>query len=76
MFQAQQRDPLVFIGAVEGYPEIDVIESWLKDNQVKTAWLLPFMSVAGDHAKTTWPEMRTIPGNPFFQVPELSATLC
>lgn len=51
MFQAQQRDPLVFIGAVEGYPEIDVIESWLKDNQVKTAWLLPFMSVAGDHAK-------------------------
>jgi len=51
MFQAQQRDPLVFIGAVEGYPEIDVIGSWLKDRQVKTAWLLPFMSVAGDHAR-------------------------
>ncbi len=51
MFQAQQKDPLVFIGAVEGYPEIDVIKSWLKDRQVKTAWLLPFMSVAGDHAR-------------------------
>jgi sirohydrochlorin cobaltochelatase len=51
MFQAQQRDPLVFIGVVEGYPEIDEIESWLAEKKIKTAWLLPFMSVAGDHAK-------------------------
>lgn len=51
MFQAQQRDPLVFIGAVEGYPEIDEIHSWLAEKKIKTAWLLPFMSVAGDHAK-------------------------
>jgi sirohydrochlorin cobaltochelatase len=51
MFQAQQRDPLVFIGGVEGYPEIGEIRSWLAEKKIKTAWLLPFMSVAGDHAK-------------------------
>lgn len=51
MFQAQQRDPLVFIGGVEGYPEIDDIQSWLAEKKIKTAWLLPFMSVAGDHAQ-------------------------
>jgi sirohydrochlorin cobaltochelatase len=51
MFQAQQRDPLVFIGVVEGYPEIDEIQSWLAEKKIKTAWLLPFMSVAGDHAR-------------------------
>ncbi|MDZ7667691.1 MAG: sirohydrochlorin cobaltochelatase [Desulfotignum sp.] len=51
MFQVQQRDPLVFIGGVEGYPEIDDIQSWLAEKKIKTAWLLPFMSVAGDHAK-------------------------
>jgi sirohydrochlorin cobaltochelatase len=51
MFQAQQRDPLVFVGAVEGYPEIGEIRSWLAEKKVKTAWLLPFMSVAGDHAR-------------------------
>jgi sirohydrochlorin cobaltochelatase len=51
MFQAQQRDPLVFIGGVEGYPEIDEIHSWLAEKKIKIAWLLPFMSVAGDHAK-------------------------
>jgi len=51
MFQAQRRDPHVFIGGVEGYPEIADIQSWLAEKKVKTAWLLPFMSVAGDHAK-------------------------
>jgi sirohydrochlorin cobaltochelatase len=51
MFQVQKRDPLVFIGGVEGYPEIDDIQSWLVEEKITTAWLLPFMSVAGDHAK-------------------------
>ena len=51
MFQAQRRDPHVFIGGVEGYPEIDDIQPWLAEKKIKTAWLLPFMSVAGDHAK-------------------------
>ncbi len=51
MFQVQLEDPNVFIGTVEGYPEISDIQSWLKKKEIKKAWLLPFMSVAGDHAK-------------------------
>jgi sirohydrochlorin cobaltochelatase len=51
MFQAQLKDPNVFIGTVEGYPTIDDIKTWLKAKKIKTAWLLPLMSVAGDHAK-------------------------
>ncbi|MDZ7664131.1 MAG: sirohydrochlorin cobaltochelatase [Desulfotignum sp.] len=39
MFQAQRRDPHVFIGGVEGYPEIDDIQSWLggKEHQDRVA---------------------------------------
>ncbi len=38
-------------GTVEGYPSIDDIKTWLKTKKTKTTWLLPLMSVAGDHAK-------------------------
>lgn len=51
MFQIQLKDPHIFIGTVEGYPEISDIESLLKAKDIKTVWLMPFMSVAGDHAK-------------------------
>jgi len=51
MFQVQQKDPNIFIGTVEGYPEIKDIQFWLKEKKIQTAWLIPFMSVAGDHAK-------------------------
>ena len=51
MFQVQLRDPNVFIGTVEGYPELGDIQTMLKARKLKTAWLMPFMSVAGDHAK-------------------------
>ena len=51
MFQVQRKDPNVFMGTVEGYPEIGHIRSWLAERQIKTVWMLPFMSVAGDHAK-------------------------
>lgn len=51
MFQVQLKDPNIFIGTVEGYPEIDTILALLKKNKVKKAYLMPFMSVAGDHAK-------------------------
>ena len=40
-----------FRGNVEGYPEIDDIQSCLEEKKTKTAWLQPFMSAAGDHAK-------------------------
>ena len=51
MFQVQLKDPNVFIGTVEGYPELGDIQALLKERNLKTAWLMPFMSVAGDHAK-------------------------
>jgi sirohydrochlorin cobaltochelatase len=51
MFQVQRKDPNVFVGTVEGYPEIEDIKVWLKEKKIQTAWLIPFMSVAGDHAR-------------------------
>ncbi|MCP3941653.1 MAG: sirohydrochlorin cobaltochelatase [Desulfobacteraceae bacterium] len=51
MFQLQLKDPNIFVGTVEGYPEIKEIKTWLGAKKIKKAWLIPFMSVAGDHAK-------------------------
>ncbi len=51
MFQLQLKDPNIFVGTVEGYPEIDNIKEWLLKKKIKKAYLMPFMSVAGDHAK-------------------------
>jgi sirohydrochlorin cobaltochelatase len=51
MFQLQLKDPNIFVGTVEGYPGIDLIEELLFKKKVKKAYLIPFMSVAGDHAK-------------------------
>lgn len=50
-FQVQLRDPYVFIGTVEWYPELDTIQALLQKNDIKKVYLMPFMSVAGDHAK-------------------------
>ena len=51
MFQLQLKDPNIFVGTVEGYPEVDLIKGLMLQKNIKTAYLLPFMSVAGDHAK-------------------------
>lgn len=51
MFQLQLKDPNVYIGTVEGFPELDTIIPLLKKNTIKKVYLMPFMSVAGDHAK-------------------------
>ena len=51
MFQLQLRDPNIFMGTVEGYPEVDDIKEMLFNKKIKKAYLMPFMSVAGDHAK-------------------------
>ena len=51
MFQLQLRDPNIFVGTVEGYPEVDLIQELLLAKKIKKAYLMPFMSVAGDHAK-------------------------
>ena len=51
MFQLQLRDPNIFVGTVEGYPEVGLIKELLLRKKIARAYLMPFMSVAGDHAK-------------------------
>ena len=51
MFQLQLEDPNIIVGTVEGYPEVDLVKELLLKNNIKKAYLIPFMSVAGDHAK-------------------------
>jgi sirohydrochlorin cobaltochelatase len=51
MFQLQLKDPNIFVGTVEGYPEVDNIKEMLLKKKITKAYLMPFMSVAGDHAK-------------------------
>ena len=50
-YHVQKLDPNVFVGTVEGWPEIDDIRSDLKKNRIKKVYLMPFMTVAGDHAR-------------------------
>jgi len=47
----QKKDPLVFLATVEGHPTIDDVIPELKAKKVKKVYLMPFMSVAGDHAR-------------------------
>ncbi len=51
MFQLQLQDPNFFVGTVEGYPDVDLIKAQMRAKGIKKAYLMPFMSVAGDHAK-------------------------
>ena len=51
MFYFQQKDPNIFVGTVEGAPEIDDVKAMLLKKNIKKAYLMPFMSVAGDHAR-------------------------
>ncbi len=46
-----KKDPNVFVGTVEGTPSLEDIQAELKARSLKRAWLMPFMSVAGDHAR-------------------------
>lgn len=39
-----------YVGTVEGYPELDQVIRRLKEDNIKTLNLMPFMLVAGDHA--------------------------
>ncbi|MGM0454468.1 MAG: sirohydrochlorin cobaltochelatase, partial [Thermodesulfobacteriota bacterium] len=51
MWRLQLADENVFVGTVEGFPKADIIIDQLQENGVEKAWLMPFMSVAGDHAQ-------------------------
>lgn len=50
-WQLQQKDPNIIMGTVEGYPDLGDVIAWLKAKKSGKVWLMPFMSVAGDHAK-------------------------
>jgi sirohydrochlorin cobaltochelatase len=51
MFQLQLKDSNIFVGTVEGYPGAALIKELMLQKKIKKAYLMPFMSVAGDHAK-------------------------
>lgn len=39
-----------YVGTVEGYPTLEHVIDKLKEDEIKTVYLMPFMLVAGDHA--------------------------
>lgn len=41
----------VFVGTVEGFPDLDYIRERMRSKQLRKLYLLPFMIVAGDHAQ-------------------------
>ncbi|WP_027186462.1 sirohydrochlorin cobaltochelatase [Desulfovibrio inopinatus] len=49
-YHLAKRDPNIFVGTVEGFPTLDDVIEKLKKNGLTKAWLMPLMSVAGDHA--------------------------
>jgi sirohydrochlorin cobaltochelatase len=46
-----QKSPLYFMATIEGIPSLKEVFPKLKANKVNTVWLMPFMTVAGDHAQ-------------------------
>lgn len=51
MYHLQKLDPNAFMGTVEGHPTLDDVRAELTERGIKKAYLIPFMSVAGDHAR-------------------------
>jgi sirohydrochlorin cobaltochelatase len=49
-YYLRQRNPLFFLATVERYPGLEEILPKLAEQKIKTVWLMPFMSVVGDHA--------------------------
>lgn len=50
MYKAQERDANCFVGTVEGSPTFDEVLAKLKAKGVKKVYLIPLMTVAGDHS--------------------------
>ena len=50
-YHLQKLDNNIFVGTVEGWPGIDYFIEDLKKGGIKKAYLMPLMSVAGDHAR-------------------------
>lgn len=50
MYKAQKLDANMYVGTVEGHPTFDEVKEALVKKGVKKAYLVPLMTVAGDHA--------------------------
>lgn len=70
VYRVQLNDPNLFIGTVEEFPEIDLIKRQLINRKITKAYLIPLMSVAGDHARNdlsgddprSWKSILTLAG--------------
>jgi sirohydrochlorin cobaltochelatase len=50
-YHLQKLDSNMVVGTVEGWPEIGDIKKDLKNKHISKVYLMPFMSVAGDHVR-------------------------
>lgn len=50
MYKFQSIDPNIYVGTVEGHPTFEDVKAQLVKKGIRKAYLIPFMSVAGDHA--------------------------
>ena len=50
MYKAQKMDANLYVGTVEGSPSFDEVKEMLVKKKTTKAYLVPFMTVAGDHA--------------------------
>ena len=50
-YYAQDTDPNLYIATVEGQPTLEDVVPRLKKKGIKKVYLMPFMAVAGDHAR-------------------------
>jgi hypothetical protein len=51
LYHLQQKDPNIFIPTVDGSPTIEDVRATLTTKGIKKAYLMPLMTVAGDHAR-------------------------
>lgn len=47
----QELDPLAFVGTISGHPDLEKVVFRMKAKGVEKAYLVPLMTVAGDHAR-------------------------
>lgn len=47
----EQADPKIIVGTVEGTPTLEDVKARLEKSGAKKVYLMPYMSVAGDHAR-------------------------
>ena len=50
MYKFQKKDANIYVGTIEGSPTFDDVKEMLVAKGIKKAYLIPLMSVAGDHS--------------------------